>query len=66
MKYVARKQIKGVFIDLEEIMSRGLWFSGYEGKGEYKEWHDDQLFKSFFIKMAKEKVNLKNGIKMVI
>lgn len=32
------KQIKNLFTNPIETMKSGLYFSGYEGEGEYKQW----------------------------
>ena len=34
-----RKQIIKVFTDLKKLKEDGIWFSGIEGEGEYKEWY---------------------------
>ena len=34
-----RKQIIKVFADLKKLKVEGIWFSGIEGEGKYKQWH---------------------------
>jgi len=41
MKYIARQQIIDLFTNPQETMRRGLWFSGYYGEGEYRDWYED-------------------------
>lgn len=54
MRYIARRQIKDLFIDSQKTMEKGLWFSGYEDEGEYKKWWDNgQLFRQCFYKNGK-------------
>ncbi len=51
MKYVARKQIYDLFLSPENTLSHGLWFSGYEEEGEYREWYKNgQLSEVAFFK----------------
>ncbi len=51
MKYVARQQVKKLFKNPLEAMANGLWFSGYEGEGEYKVWYNNnKLFVHSFYK----------------
>jgi len=51
MKYIAREQIKKLFDDPQLTMMSGLYFSGYEGEGERKDWWSDgQLYRHFFSK----------------
>jgi len=38
---IMHKQIKDLFTNPKDRMANGLWFSGYEGKGEYKEWYNN-------------------------
>jgi len=35
------KQIKDLFTNPVKAMMSGLWYSGIEGEGEYKQWHDN-------------------------
>jgi len=54
MKYIAREQIKELFTNTQEIMWRGLWYSGYYGEGEYKAWNDNgTLILQYFYKDGK-------------
>ena len=41
MKYIAREQIIKLFTNPQETMYNGLWYSGYEGEGEYRGWFKD-------------------------
>lgn len=51
------KQIKDLFSYSINTLSSGLWFSGYKGEGEYKEWYvDGKLYIHCFYKD-----NLKDG-----
>lgn len=48
---IMHKQIIGIFTNFKKTMTGGLYFSGYVGEGEYKEWHsNNQLFKHCFFK----------------
>ena len=50
MKY---EQIKQVFTDLDKLKQDGIWFSGIEGEGEYKEWwKNGQLWTHCFYKQG--------------
>ncbi len=54
MKYIARQQIINLFNNPQETMANGLWFSGYEGEGERKDWHyDGKLWVRCFYKDGK-------------
>ena len=35
------EQIIEVFENLNKLKDKGIWFSGIENKGEYKEWYDN-------------------------
>ena len=51
MIYVAIEQIKGLFTNPQRAKEAGLWFSGYTGEGEFKEWWaNGQLYKHCFLK----------------
>ncbi len=39
MNCIVREQIKKLFNDPPRTMTNGLWFSGYEDEGEYKNWY---------------------------
>jgi len=55
MKYVARKQLKSLFNNPFEAIEEGLWFSGYMGEGEYKEWYENgKLWVHCFYKNGKK------------
>ncbi len=41
MRSIAREQIKRLFTNPIETMIYGLYFSGYEGEGEYKLWYEN-------------------------
>jgi len=41
MKNIMKKQIKNLFINPQQTLYNGLWFSGHEGEGEYKEWYSN-------------------------
>ena len=52
MKY---EQIKKVFTNLNKLKQEGIWFSGKEGEGEYKEWWESgQLWEHCFYKHDNE------------
>jgi len=52
---IMKKQIKNLFINPQETMMDGLWFSGHEREGEYKEWYmNGQLWEHSFYKEDKE------------
>ncbi len=54
MKYIARQQIINLFNNPQETMANGLYFSGYEGEGERKDWHTNgQLWIRCFFKNDK-------------
>ena len=40
------EQIIDVFENLEALKQNGIWFSGIENKGEYKEWYKDGQLKT--------------------
>lgn len=67
MKYsIAKKQIRRLFINPQDAMEAGLWFSGYEGEGEYKKWYSNgQLQSHSFYKngspVGENKMWLYNG-----
>ena len=55
MKYVARKQVKDLFTRMKIAKVNGLWFSGYEGEGEFKIWHSNYKLRSHsFYKNSKK------------
>ena len=55
MNNVMKEQIIDLFIDPQETMEDGLWMSGYEGEGEYKEWWESgQLYSQCFNKNGKK------------
>ncbi len=46
-----RQQIENLFTNPIETMMKGLWFSGVEGEGKYKEWNiNGQLTAHCFFK----------------
>ena len=54
MKYIAREQIKRLFTNPQRAMFTGLYFSGYEGEGERKDWYENgQLWVQCFYKNGK-------------
>jgi len=40
---ITKKQIKRLFKNPQKTLYDGLWFSGHEGDGEYKEWWDNGI-----------------------
>jgi len=57
---IMRKQIKDLFENPQRTMKEGLWFSGYLGEGEYKEWYDNGLlYKHCFYKDGEEEGEFK-------
>jgi len=38
---VTKQQIIDVFIDLEKLKIKGIWYSGIKWKGEFKQWWRD-------------------------
>jgi len=42
---IMKQQIKNLFKNPQKAMEKGLWFSGYEGEGEYKQWWDNGLLR---------------------
>ena len=51
MRNIAREQIKQLFNNPQKTMGDGLWFSGYDGEGEYKRWWSNgKIFKHCFYK----------------
>lgn len=60
------KQIINLFTNPKNTMEHGIWLSGVEGEGEYKEWyHSGELFVHGFYKESKRdgeyKTWYKNG-----
>ncbi len=54
---IMHEQIKDLFENPQQVMQIGLWFSGYKGEGEYKQWYSNgQLCRHGFYKN-----NRKNG-----
>ncbi len=54
MRNITREQIINLFDNPQKAMYNGLWFSGYGGEGEYREWWDTgQQFKHCFYKNGK-------------
>ena len=52
---VMRKQIKNLFSNYQATMGHGLWFSGYENEGEFKEWWENgNLCVQLFCKGGKQ------------
>lgn len=41
MKNCKEEQIKNVFLNVKNALSKGLWLSGYENEGTYMEWFED-------------------------
>jgi len=52
VKYIARDQIKNLFIDPQQtLIMDGLWLSGYEGEGENRSYYfNGQLKETSFYK----------------
>jgi antitoxin component YwqK of YwqJK toxin-antitoxin module len=50
-----RDQIERLFTNPQETLEDGLWFSGIEGEGEYKQWYDNgKIFLHCFYKNDKK------------
>ena len=59
-----RKQIAKVFINLNVLKENGIWYSGVEGEGEYKEWYsNDKLFIHCFFDKGDENGEYKEWYK---
>ena len=41
MENVKKQQIKQAFGNWKKLKGKGIWFSGFEHEGEYKEWYSD-------------------------
>jgi len=57
---VMHRQIKKLFTNTQKAKEDGLWFSGYKGEGEFKQWYDNgQLFVHYFFKDGREEGEVK-------